>query len=286
MAKANYKNELLADKQTFGPAGGGDFTDGPAAPPPAPTQPASTGYAPSPPPIVAAPAATASDEDVLSFYPQFAWALDDPELGALLQQAAREGWDAGRLAGALYKTQWWQTKGKAQRSWIMLAGTDPAEASRRLQAVGLTNDLQAEAGKYAIPISDATALQWAQQIVRGDVERDQLTEYFREQAKSLYPGLSAAIDRGVTVEQYYDPFRQIAAQRLGVAPESITLADPKWNKAINAVDAQGNRTAMNLAQWEQTIKTDPVYGYDRSPDAVNNAVALTRSLAELFGRTG
>jgi hypothetical protein len=108
--------------------------------------------------------------------------------------------------------------------------------------------------------------------------------YAIEQAKSLFPGLTAALDAGQTVDQYADPYKQIATQELNVNPADIQWTDPKWMKALNQVDPKtGARTSMSLDQWLSTLRTDPTYGYDQTNKAGQQAAQLATQLSQRFG---
>lgn len=71
---------------------------------------------------------TPIDQLVRQAYPQMAWALNHPELGPILKQAAKEQWDTGRLQGALLGTAWYRNTDAAQRQWQQLLAEDPHTA--------------------------------------------------------------------------------------------------------------------------------------------------------------
>lgn len=226
-----------------------------------------------------------SDDEVYDEYPQYTWALDHPELGPILRRAAKEDYSAGRLQAEIFRTNWWQTTGRAQREWIALAGTDPAEASIRLRAVEETNQMLAAAAQYGVPLTEDGARSWAQKVVRGEVGPDDVQGFLRSQAKSLYPGLAKQFDDGYTLEQIGASYRSLAAQRLGIAESEVRFSDPKWNRALNAVDPKtGERRALTLSEWETVLKTDDQYGYDNSREAITEAAQFADGLARMFGR--
>lgn len=59
------------------------------------------------------------------------------ELKTVLFKAAREGWDANVLQGALERTKWWRRHDSVQRNW-QLASNDPAEQKRLKESLALT----------------------------------------------------------------------------------------------------------------------------------------------------
>lgn len=62
----------------------------------------------------------------------YLWLFDDPEVGPLFQQAAREEWDPNLLESKLRTTKWWTSRTEAQRKWVALEQTDPGETVRRV----------------------------------------------------------------------------------------------------------------------------------------------------------
>src|SRR5881394_3916749 len=80
------------------------------------------------------------------------------------------------------------------------------------------------AADYAIPVSDHTMSQWETNIIENGRTPDDFTEYAKTLAKATYgEAVGKAIDAGMSVRQFADPYAQIATQN-GVA------ADP------NAID--------------------------------------------------
>lgn len=70
------------------------------------------------------------DAHIRANYPYMAAFLGHPEVGPILRQAAIEGWDEGRMYGAIQATSWWQSTSAAGRTWEQLQAEDPAEAAR------------------------------------------------------------------------------------------------------------------------------------------------------------
>lgn len=149
------------------------------------------------------------------------------------------------------------------------------------------NQVEQIAAQYGIPLSDQSVTAWAQKLILGEVTLDNFDAYAKEQAKSLYPSLSDAIDAGITVRQYADPYAQIAARELGINPNDFNLADPKWSAPLTQIDpSSGARTAMTLQSWQSHIRSDPTYGYDTTTGARDQAAQFATNLAQQFGAQG
>lgn len=140
------------------------------------------------------------------------------------------------------------------------------------------------ASKFAVPISEQTADEWASKVASGQVVQADYENWLRSQAKGLYPSLAAEIDRGLDVKTLTDPFAQVAQSTLGITAEQINFADPKWNAALNFDDGKGRRM-MTLYEWGRHLRTEEQYGYDRTPEATNKAYEMVDRLGRMFGVT-
>jgi len=136
-----------------------------------------------------------------------------------------------------------------------------------------------------VPMDDGSRRNFAMKIITGEMQGAEFADYVKEQSKSLFPTLAAAIDRGITVADYATPYRSLAAQTLEVAPESINLSDAKWRRALDGSrDDKGAPMAMSLSEWERTIKNDGQYGWDRTKQARQQAAQFASTLMEKMGR--
>ena len=80
----------------------------------------------------------AIEAEVRRLFGEVAAFLDDPELGPILRQAAKEGWDNTRLAGMLRQTNYWKSNADSNRKWRILYTLDPATAEQQRQATTVT----------------------------------------------------------------------------------------------------------------------------------------------------
>ncbi len=185
---------------------------------------------------------------------------------------------------ALYVAGLSLSRGASQPEWQ--AGIYTEYVDNRGQRAGTVRDQMGQmAAQYAVPIAGPTMDKWAQDLATGMVDMNAYESYLREQAKSLFPGLANAIDRGITVDQYVQPYAQIAVQELGVNPAEIDWRDPKWNTAIHRVDPKtGVPIAMSLSDWTKELRTNSLYGFDQTQRAQEQATALGQALLQRMGR--
>lgn len=152
------------------------------------------------------------------------------------------------------------------------------------QITATQDQLRATASSYAIPVSDQALKSWATQINDGNQTTQGFQSYAAQQAKLAFPGLEKQIDSGLTVKQIGDPYAQIAAQQLGIDPNTIDFSDPKWHAALQGQDANGNPAGpLTHLQWQQKILVDPTYGFASSQQGLSDAYNLKQSIMQSFG---
>lgn len=139
------------------------------------------------------------------------------------------------------------------------------------------------AGQYLVPISDQMLGKWTEQMVAGTADEEGFRSYLVEQAKSMFPGMAAALDKGVTVAQYADPYKQLAARELEMNPEMIDLNEGRFRKMLDQVDAKGNRVSMSLSESTDYLRKLPEWQQTRG--ANEKAASLTENILKTFGAT-
>jgi hypothetical protein len=191
--------------------------------------------------------------------------IDPARLGAIAEASLRFGWNQAQIKRAIGNEYEY----------------DP---NNRLQGAKVS-EMKALASKYLVPMSDETIGSWAKGLITGDYSDDEFKEYLKQSAKSMFPQLTAALDAGHTVEEYVNPYKQMAAQRLEIPPDQINFMDPKWRAALQVPDSKtGQPRVMTLTEWEAHIKTDAQYGYDKTQQGVGEAAKLAEELARKFGQ--
>lgn len=209
-------------------------------------------------------------DDILAQAKRAGIVLDHTTLAKLAWTSLRYGWSGQQLTNAIV------AQGKMD-----ISGATPGGA------LTTADNLKELAAQYLVPVSQAALTKWVKDIQSGTIAQQDFVGYLKEQAKSLFPGMSVAIDSGVTPAHYVDPYKQIAANTLEVPADSVNFLDPKWSKALFQTDPKtGARTSMSLSDWQTTLRTDPHYGYDQTEQARTTAADLTTQLAKQFGAIG
>ncbi len=204
-------------------------------------------------------------EMIRSLASGFGTQLADSQIEELATNAVRLGYTEQQMANAVGSEVY------------RVGGVTPL----RLGLVG--QDVRAEARRFGVPLSDESLDNYTKSIATGDSNFRDFQNYLRQQAISLFPSLRPEIERGLDVKTLADPYRETASRVLGLSPEAIDFADPKWNIALNFSDQSGRRM-MNLEEWTRYIRTNDEYGYQYTDDAHNKAYVATNTIARAFGR--
>lgn len=132
---------------------------------------------------------------------------------------------------------------------------------------------------YGITVSNKTLQNQVQKVIRGEENANSLQDFYIEQAKALYPTLEAQLNGGRTVQDMLTPYQEIAAKELGMVPDAMDPTDKKWTAALTG----GKDGLMSADEWQQTVRNDARYGWDKGAVAKQMAAQLTNDLAKMFG---
>lgn len=167
------------------------------------------------------------DSYVRTYWPYMGAFLGHPEVGPILRRAAAEGWDEGRLYGAVQATSWWQSTSAAQRTWQQLVNEDPAEAQR--QAAQTAANMQNRARSLGLNMSSGTIAELATQATaNGWTENQIVDELLRSVNWSTLQGgdLTALRDTVTAIgSQYLVDVSPSTAQQYAVAIASGEMTE-------------------------------------------------------------
>lgn len=141
--------------------------------------------------------------------------------------------------------------------------------------------------QYGVQMSARTRETWARQVAMGIASVDSFRDFVVDKAKGKYRAVAADLDRGLTVDQLFDPYREEAARTLGVNPETIDVLDPKFSNVF-AYQPPGEQQAraMTLDEFSRTLRTDARYGFDETERAKTLATELSAAIQTEFGVRG
>ena len=130
--------------------------------------------------------------------------------------------------------------------------------------------------RYLTPISDDTAREYASRLASGEMTNETVQMLIANQAKTVFSWLAPQIDQGMTVRDVLLPSRDLIAQELQVAPETVNLMDQKYQQMLRVTDNGQTRAATldevlknvrSTAEWRKT---------GRARETASNAVMMLR----------
>ena len=87
------------------------------------------------------------------------------------------------------------------------------------------------------------------------------------------------LDAGLTLNDIFSSYKDVAASTLELSPESISFTDPKFRAAFGGPSTP----PPTLDEWETMLRTDPKYGFDKTKKAKRDALSLAMTIAKTFG---
>lgn len=232
-------------KQGPGPVSGGTGAPAQAAPVSAPSQ---SYQPPAAPPSLASsqpytpPSQGTTDDEIRRLYPNLAYLLDTPEIGVILRQAATEGWDAARLQGALFSTNWWQTTSANVRTWDNKQAQDPATANAELDRKQV--ELASMLARYGVGGVNDVDMRW----LSGRVLREGWTD---DQVLRFIGGLvrdgSHPVTAGKITEEESKIRQQARSYMVGVDDASVR----EW--AARIVEGTASADAVSSFLRQQAV---------------------------------
>jgi hypothetical protein len=207
-------------------------------------------------------AVAARASEILTLAQSLGVQVDPSRLQEIAKDSLRFGWNSSQIRASV----------TAEFDYVGGESGLAGQSSRQIREM---------AAQYLVPVSDQMLEKWTEQIVAGTADLEGFNGYLVEQAKSLFPGMASALDKGVTVAQYADPYRQIAARELEMNPESIDLNDPRFRKMLDQVNSKGERVSMTLSESAEYLRKLPEWQQTRG--ANEKAASLTESILRTFG---
>jgi hypothetical protein len=188
----------------------------------------------------------------------FNWLEDNPALlDKLAYDSGRFGWDEYDIRRALAGINTFESADLAR-------GTILAHRQTVMDA----------AARYYMPVSAAGANDMAWDMYLGEDTRASVEAMYREQAKGQFPSLAGLIDQGVSMQAYFDPYKQRIGQLLEMSDVDL-MNDPRF-QPIMFPGAGGG--PMSLSEAQTFARQLPEWQYTK------NAEDAARRMADNVGR--
>lgn len=164
-------------------------------------------------------------------YPSFAWALNEPGVKEVLDQAVRGQWSQTQTQAAVAQTQWWLTTSDSIRQWQELQHTDPGEVQTKISQA--LRQVQSQAAGLSAQLSQHDLMQIATQ-----------TAEFGWSSGQTQAAINTAMGKGggQSLSQAYLGYLQGNGQQLQFTSENgaigqTTAADKAYHTAVQQLAA-------------------------------------------------
>jgi len=204
--------------------------------------------------------------------------FDQTGLEEVATAAARNGASPVELGRLVYRAAF--KRGAAQPAFgesvaakTALGGEDVARVRAIYRAYGQTADDQTIARVLAGEVDPASGVVMTEDMLRNNL---------RDIATVSYKPCADLLDRGISVETIFQPYKQIAANVLEKTPDEVELLDAS-GKPSQFASALMMKEPMSLTDWISTLKSDERYGWQFTSEAKQKATSLVMDLEKAFG---
>lgn len=221
-----------------------------AAPAPAstavtPVAPISGTVAPGALPVTPVLSDSSQEQAVRERFPQLSYLMDNPEIRALLLQAASSGASVDTLQARLMQTNWWRTTAETTRLWDAKFHLDPAKATAEWDQRTLT--VLNQARTLGAPLGTEDAKWVAGKVLREGWSQEQLSTFLGNLIRN-----NGGAEPGKVTETEAQ-IRQMARSYLGqidkntVRELAVRIAEGSSSK--DAVTTMLRNEAKNRFHW-------------------------------------
>jgi len=111
---------------------------------------------------------------------------------------------------------------------------------------------------------------------------DLLLKKAKDNAKIILPHFAQQFDQGYTIDDVFEPYREIAARTLELNPNDVKYTDPKFRIALHKRNSDG--MSMSASEWEYMLKKEPKYKWSNTREAKKQASSLISMLEQALGQ--
>jgi hypothetical protein len=120
------------------------------------------------------------------------------------------------------------------------------------------------ASNHGLPLTDATARQYGEQVAGNAVSQDEVLNQMRESAANLYPQYADKIKAGVSLKTLADPYIQSMSNILELPVGGIDLYNNTIKNALNYKGPDGKPATQSLYDFETSLRNDPRWNYTQN----------------------
>lgn len=192
--------------------------------------------------------------------------LDESDVLDMSAEALRDGWTGEQARQRLVERVDWTRPDKLRGA----AG----EAFTNVRRI---------ASDYLVNLSDQAQQRWAAAVLGGEGDLSQFTEYAMQQAVSRFPSMQGALERGLTVQDYVEPYRQLIAQTWEINPDEVDFFNERTSMVLDgSVDEKGERRPMTMSEAAKWLRSQEEY--QQTDDFRHKVADFSEFLGQKFGQ--
>lgn len=136
--------------------------------------------------------------------------------------------------------------------------------------------------QYYVPLSSNESHNWGLAIALGQRDEAALNQFLANKAISRYSHLKTELQAGKTMEDLFGGHRQVIAEELELAPESIDFTKGQWSQVIDMYDKNEQRhRSFTLSEARTLARQDRRFWNTSNGKALGSG--LTNFMLEKFG---
>jgi len=234
-----------------------------------------------------------------------AWALERTNAGEFNNQIETAKREIRRLAATMGAGQLSEEElSRYAREWIYKGWDNPSkriELEENLSGkIGMTTlggqrGMRGDAGKLetslrnmaernGLRFNDTYYTGAAQSVARGLSSEDDWIGQIRQQAASMWPGMSEQILAGLDARDVASGYINLMASEFDLDPNSIGIDDPYIMQAFGSMGENGRPQQMSLWDFRTKLREDP--RWMGTLNAQNEMASLAQTVLKTFGVLG
>lgn len=163
--------------------------------------------------------------------------MTDAEIKALAKTVVSENWSGDQLTDRLTG--------------------DPSKITQPGTFKAMADQIKGMAAQQLVKVSDATAGEWARQIMSGEKDIVAVANIFANQAAADFGWAAGQIKQGTTMRDILMPARDTLASELEINPDTIDFNNTKWRSMIQTTGTDGKPRAATLTEVTQSARKAP-----------------------------
>lgn len=137
------------------------------------------------------------------------------------------------------------------------------------------------AADNGVAINKKTMQGWLRQIVRGGSTFEEFKQYITKMAVAQHPNWAKELQAGMSIAEIADPYRNMAAQLLEVAPEEVDMSSRLIKEALSYKREDGSYDSMTMYDFEDKLRQDP--RWQKTDNAKEQYMQTGSAVLRMFG---